>query len=208
MKNALDSYVQVILWDFDGVLLDSNSVRVHGFKTVLEDFPENQVAELLRFHNRNGGLSRYVKFRYFFENIRSEEITNREIQNYADIYSKIMRGLLCDENRLIPETLDYVRNHYNDLRMHIVSGSDQKELRELCVKLGINGYFKSIHGSPTPKETLVRNIIAKYNYDAAICVLIGDSINDYEAAMDNNLRFICYNNSEINHLSDPDLRLF
>jgi phosphoglycolate phosphatase-like HAD superfamily hydrolase len=92
--------------------------------------------------------------------------------------------------------------------MHIVSGSDQKELRELCVKLGINGYFKSIHGSPTPKETLVRNIIAKYNYDAAICVLIGDSINDYEAAMDNNLRFICYNNSEINHLSDPDLRLF
>lgn len=208
MKNALDSYIQVILWDFDGVLLDSNSVRVHGFKTVLKDFPENQVAELLKFHNRNGGLSRYVKFRYFFESIRSEEITNREIQDYADIYSKIMRGLLCDENRLIPETLDYVRNHYNDLRMHIVSGSDQKELRELCVKLGINGYFKSIHGSPTPKETLVRNIIAKYNYDAATCVLIGDSINDYEAAMDNNLRFICYNNSEINHLSDPDLRLF
>lgn len=208
MKNNLDSCIQIVFWDFDGVLLNSDSIRVHGFKEVLKEFPENEVAELIKYHNKNGGLSRYVKFRYFFENIRLEKITDSEIQRYADIYSKIMLGLLCDVNRLIPETMAYVRSYYNELRMHIVSGSDQIELRQLCVKLGIDSYFKSIHGSPTPKGALVRNIITEYGYDAATCVLIGDSINDYEAAVNNNLRFICYNNSEINHLGDPDLRLF
>lgn len=69
-------YLENIIWDFDGVIVESNHIREKGFRKVLESFPENQVEELLVFHNNNGGLSRYVKFRYFFENIRKEEISS------------------------------------------------------------------------------------------------------------------------------------
>ena len=34
---------KVVLWDFDGVIIDSNPVREYGFRQVLRDFPENQV---------------------------------------------------------------------------------------------------------------------------------------------------------------------
>ena len=47
--------------------MDSNAVRDRGFKEVLNGYPENEVDALMTFHQDNGGLSRYVKFRYFFE---------------------------------------------------------------------------------------------------------------------------------------------
>ena len=57
---------KVILWDFDGVILDSDKIRVEGFKQSLKDYPSNQVQALLDYHHRNGGLSRYNKFKFFF----------------------------------------------------------------------------------------------------------------------------------------------
>jgi phosphoglycolate phosphatase-like HAD superfamily hydrolase len=90
--------------------------------------------------------------------------------------------------------------------MHIVSGSDQTELRELCISLEIDHFFKSIHGSPTPKNDLVKMIIEKHNYEPDSGILIGDSINDYEAAKVNNLHFQAFGNKELE--SRTTLNLF
>lgn len=59
--------IQTFFWDFDGVLMDSNAVRVLGFEPVLAKFLKDQVDQLLAFHQAKGGLSRYVKFCYFFK---------------------------------------------------------------------------------------------------------------------------------------------
>jgi phosphoglycolate phosphatase-like HAD superfamily hydrolase len=208
MKKIIDSDIKVILWDFDGVLLESNSVRGDGFMEVLKAFPPEQLDVLMDFHNINGGLSRYVKFRYFFENIRGEEISDIQVQEYVEKFSKIMRCQLSDIKRLIAETNDFVKKIHKNFIMHIVSGSDQEELRYLCKILGIDEYFKSIQGSPVHKNDLVRNLIQQYEFDLSEYVLIGDSINDYDAAIYNNIKFISYNNPDIQHLSDPTLILF
>lgn len=76
-----------IFWDFDGVLMDSMPVRNKGFELVLKDYPEEQVQELMAFHLKNGGLSRYVKFRYFFEEIRKETISEDEVSIWASKFS-------------------------------------------------------------------------------------------------------------------------
>ena len=80
--------IKTIFWDFDGVLMNSNSVRDKGFLEVLKEYSENDVNKLMKFHQANGGLSRYVKFRYFFEEVRGEEITEAEIQKLADKLNK------------------------------------------------------------------------------------------------------------------------
>ena len=59
--------VKTILWDFDGVILDSMKIRDWGFKEILKKFNKEDVKSLLKYHRENGGLSRYVKIRYFFE---------------------------------------------------------------------------------------------------------------------------------------------
>lgn len=187
----------VFFWDFDGVLLDSNKVRDKGFIDVLSEFPKQQVDQLLAFHRVNGGLSRYVKFRYFFEEVRGESITEDEVNKWASLFSKQMKQLLVDDSLLIRETIDFIQKNHQLFPMHIVSGSDGKELRFLSEALKISSYFNSIDGSPTPKKQLVANVILNHGYDIKNCLLIGDSINDYEAAEENRITFYAYNNPEL-----------
>lgn len=196
MVFGLDSY-NTILWDFDGVLMDSMSVRDKGFEIVLKEHSKEEVENLMQFHRQNGGLSRYVKFRYFFEKIKGREISEEEVNEYASRFSTVMLDNLVDKTLLIEDSLQFVKQNYKRYNMHIVSGSDQKELRHICKSLEISKYFISIHGSPTPKKQLVRELLEENKYPEEKTLLIGDSINDYEAAMENNISFYGYNNLQL-----------
>ena len=186
--------IKAIFWDFDGVILNSNSIRDIGFERVLAQFPENQIKRLIEYHRENGGLSRYVKFRYFFEEIRGERISNDEVRKWSSEFSEIMLKTLCDKRLLIQDSLEFVRINQHKYLMHIASGSDQMELRYLSKYLDIDNLFQSIHGSPKPKTEIVSEIISKYKYDTSECILIGDSQNDLEAAINNGIEFYGYNN--------------
>lgn len=185
----------VIFFDFDGVIIDSMSIRDEGFEIIARRVSNcNEIVErFLAYHRYNAGLSRYVKIRYLFENMLHKSITNDEINMYAAEFSNLMREKLIDKKYLISETVDFI-NKNSDVAMHIVSGSDEKELNFLCKELGISHYFKTIEGSPTPKNDLVRNILTSYKYKLNESILIGDSINDYDAAVINGIKFYGYNN--------------
>jgi phosphoglycolate phosphatase-like HAD superfamily hydrolase len=198
--------IQTLFWDFDGVIMDSNAVRDRGFKEVLNGYPENEVDALMTFHQDNGGLSRYVKFRYFFEVIRGESISEAQVKIWAEKFSKIMMELLIKPDLLIQETLNFMKANAHNFNMHIVSGSDQTELRHICKSLDIAHYFNSIHGSPTPKNNLVATLLEKHTYNKSSCLLIGDSKNDFEAAKVNGIYFMGYGNEKIK--INTDYKLF
>ncbi len=198
MKNFINN--KNIFWDFDGVILDSMPVRNKGFELVLKEFPNEQVELLMQFHLKNGGLSRYVKFRHFFEEIRDEIVTEEEIKGWAQKFSEIMRKELVQPSLLIEDSLNFIKENYKKFNMHIVSGSDGEELRYLCEKLDISHYFISIQGSPIPKKELVNSLLIKHNYKVVDTILIGDSINDYEAAETNDIDFCGYNNERLKEL--------
>jgi len=188
---------KVILWDFDGVILDSMEVREMGFVKVLGNYPEEQVKLLLKYHKENGGLSRYVKFRYFMEEILNEPLDEKKVAAMANQFSEIMRTSLGSRDQLIHEVINFIRSQFTEFDMHIVSGSDGEELRFLCDKLEISGHFKTIQGSPEPKISLVNNILKQFKYEKSTVCLIGDSINDFDAANQNKIDFYGYNNLEL-----------
>lgn len=188
--------------------MDSMPVRDKGFEIVLDQYPREELDQLMKFHRENGGLSRYVKFRYFFEEVKGQEINDKEVQDYADLFSEVMLKHLVDERLLIEEAIGFIRENHQRYQMHVVSGSDQKELRHICRELRIEGYFRSIHGSPVPKNQLVRDLLASNGYDPSQTILIGDSINDYEAAMVNGIGFYGYNNPELRKVSNHYIEKF
>ncbi len=188
---------KTILWDFDGVLMDSMPIRDKGFEIVLEYYPHQQVEQLLAFHKENGGLSRYVKFRYFFEVIRNESVTDERVQELAKKFSYVMLQKLLNPKLLIDDSCNFVRTYGHKFNMHIVSGSDGDELNHICKELELSGYFRSIHGSPTPKDRLVQDLLDQNKYSKADTILIGDSINDFDAATKNGIAFCGYNNLKL-----------
>ena len=118
-----------------------------------------------------------------------------------------MKRLLKNKDLLIKETIEFVIKNSKRYNMHIVSGSDQDELRFLCSQHKIDHNFKSIHGSPTPKMKLVADLLESNNYKPAECILIGDSFNDFESAQVNNIGFMAYNNPAIVKYSTDSISL-
>ena len=160
------------------------------------------------FHKQNGGLPRYDKFRYFFEKIRDEQVDAQEIAHLSTRFSEIMLKKLMDSSLLIPDSVAFIKANYKKFIMHIVSGSDQTELRSVCTYLNLTQYFVSIVGSPILKPQLVKQLLHDYSYKIGNVALIGDSINDYDAAVNNNIDFYGYNNAALLKLSASYINKF
>ena len=197
-----------ILWDFDGVIIDSNPARVLGFERVLKNYPSGQVNELLEYHHKNGGLSRYVKFRYFFEKIRQEQVGEDRILEMANQFSILMKEILTDPNLLIQDSVNFIKENSKKIPMHIVSGSDGTELNYLCKQLGIADYFKTISGSPTPKIELVKQLVNSNAIVSNETCLIGDAGNDFDAALQNGIDFYAYNNTSLKGIGNGYIEKF
>mgnify|MGYP005606962815 FL=1 len=194
--------IKNVLFDFDGVIIDSMPIKTEGFRKVFEGFEPAAVEKLLDYHNLNGGLSRYVKIKYFFEDVLHTTIKDEEILNYAERFSQIIKKELTNKEHLIGEVVRFLKRNQEKYNFHIVSGADEKELRYLCKELGIADYFKSIHGSPVHKNDLVKQLLEREGYNVSETVLIGDSINDHEAALVNGIGFYAYNNLQLKELTD------
>ncbi|MEA2029111.1 MAG: HAD-IA family hydrolase [Campylobacterota bacterium] len=189
--------VKSILWDFDGVILDSMPIRDYGFRKIFESYPKDLVEQLIEYHQLNGGLSRFHKIKYFYNELLNQEIDEAKIAEYASSFSEVMRAELPKPQYLIDESVEFIKSNHQDYIFHIVSGSEQNELRYLCQTLGIAQYFKSINGSPIHKNDLVKNVLATQSFTLDEYLLIGDSINDYEAAKVNGIKFYGYNNEAL-----------
>ena len=162
----------------------------------------------MEFHRNNGGLSRYVKFRYFFEVIRNENVSEENVKVFANKFSEIMINRLMDRNLLIEDSFDFIEIIMKILIFILYRVLMAKNLNLICEELGIDKYFLTINGSPTPKIELVEKLIQKYKYNASGIVLIGDSHNDYEAAKENNITFYGYNNLKLRQESDRYIESF
>jgi HAD superfamily hydrolase (TIGR01549 family) len=192
--------IKTILWDFDGVILNSMKIKAEGFKSIFSAYSPESIAEIEAYHYANGGVSRFEKIRYFYEKILNKPITEEEIQRLADLFAESIGKYLFDKENLIDDAVSFIKSNYQQYNFHIVSGAEHHELNRLCEVFGLVKYFITIEGSPTPKSDLIKDIIYKYNYDRHETILIGDSINDYEAAKTNQIHFYGYNN--------PDLKQF
>ena len=186
-----------IIWDFDGVLINSNQIREAAFREAFTGYSKKNIAELIKFHKLNEGLSRYVKIEYFFNKILNQKLTKKKSNKILKVYNSICLDKLKDKKLLINETITFIKQLYSTKDFHIASGSDNNELNELFLSLDIGNYFNSINGSPEPKKEIVKRIISENNYNINETCLIGDSINDYEAALQNDIQFFGYNNLKL-----------
>ncbi len=197
-----------IFFDFDGVILDSHPIREAGFQFIFDEFPSDNVDTLIEYHRDNGGLSRYHKIDYFYDHIAETEASLDIRKQKASQFSEFMRSNLTDKKFLIDEVVSFIHKNYTRYDMHVISGSDQNELRFLCASLGLDHYFHSILGSPTPKDILIGQALKENNYVTGDVVYIGDAKNDYDASTLHNVAFLGYNNEKLKKLGVGYLEKF
>lgn len=202
--------IKNVLFDFDGVILDSNAIKDDAFRYVLRDFSADLVDVFIEYHQQNGAVSRYEKINFFFNEILNRKPEKRVMEKMFSEFSFYTLDKLTDKKLIIQETFEFIKNtKYN---LHIVSATDEEDLKFICDKLGLQGLFLSIHGSPKIKSELIFNILDTYDYRKDQTALIGDSRIDYEAACVSGISFYGYNNlnlkvDDVHYLHDYSLFL-
>lgn len=189
--------IKNIIFDFDGVILDSVPTKIEGFKKLFQIFSTDDVNKLVLYHELNGGKSRYVKIKYFFNELLHKDISEQEILEYANKYSKITKEELTNPKYIIEDTLNFIKRNHKKYEMHIASGADEEDLKYICEKLDLTKYFKSINGSPKIKSEIVKDIVLDNSYEINETILIGDSVNDFDSAKYNGINFFAYNNQKL-----------
>ena len=84
-----------IIFDFDGVILNSNKVKTIAFKRIAKRFGNENSKKLIAYHLKNGGISRYKKIRWFVEKVlkvNNEELINELIFAYGLEVSKSLNN--------------------------------------------------------------------------------------------------------------------
>ena len=178
-----------IIFDFDGVILDSNNVKTIAFKNISKRFGEGKSLALVNYHIKNGGVSRFVKIKWFVENVlknKNEDLIRNLVEEYGNEVSKSLES--CSFRTDLFELKKKLKN----TQWSIASGGKQDEIINLLEKkLLLEIFDNGIYGSPTPKMEIVKKTIfnAERNMKNKF-VLIGDSYYDYKCAKENGIKFI------------------
>ncbi len=189
--------IKNILWDFDGVILDSMKIKANGFRELFKEYSNESLDRIEDYHYAHGGVSRFDKIKYFYNEILGKEISEDVVLCLANDFAKIIRSKLYDEKNLIKDSISFISDNYKKYNFHIVSGAEHDELNSICDFFYLSQYFITINGSPTRKNILVENILKRYKYIKDETILIGDAFTDYNASLKNGIDFYGYNNLEM-----------
>ena len=179
---SLNDY-KTIIFDCDGVVLNSNKVKTEAFYNTALQFGTAAAKRLVKYHVERGGISRYEKFQWFIDSLTEEDLAQSESEPNLDSLlatyaSEVHKGLRSCE---VAEGLAELREKTKGSTWLIVSGGDQAELRELFTERDIAQYFDGgIFGSPDSKEVIMNRERELGNIKSP-AVFIGDSQYDYTA---------------------------
>ena len=72
----------------------------------------------------------------------------------------------------------------------LLSATPQEELMAICQKKEVAGFFEEIYGFPYEKGEVGNKMAQKYDLDKNKIIFIGDSVNDFKAAISIPVNFI------------------
>jgi phosphoglycolate phosphatase-like HAD superfamily hydrolase len=184
----LKKYKQVV-FDCDGVILDSNNIKSKAFEDSLKGENDQLISEFIDYHKKNGGVSRFVKFEYFFKVLKNQKNYQKDLNIALKKYSKLSyQGLLkCEMIPGVENILNFLYNQNVDC--FVISGGEQSEVMDILEKRGLSVFFKDIYGSPITKKEHLKSL------QLSDALYFGDAWSDYDAAKDFGIDFIYISNT-------------
>lgn len=181
--------IKVIIFDFDGVLVESVDIKTKAFAKLFEGEGRAAVDQVVDYHVRNTGVSRFEKIKYIYKNILKRKLTEEVFQELCATFAR----LVVDEVVRAPyvkgakEFLDDASGHYG---CFISSATPQREIEEIVKARKMGRSFKAIYGAPQKKSDIVEKIIRENSISGNEAVYVGDAMSDYTAASTHGVHFI------------------
>ena len=180
-----------IIFDFDGVVINSHLIKTLAFYNVFKVYGKNIAFKAKKFHLNNIGKSRYFKFKFIFKNILRLKLTKNKIKTLDEKFDFFLQKKI---EKLTPSKslTNFFRKKNQVWNLYISTGTPRTKIVKILKKKKLSRYFKKVYGSPLSKIYHINKII-KNNQKS---IFIGDSFEDYRAAKQAKIKFILKINSE------------
>lgn len=172
----------IYLFDLDGTLIDSQKGIVEGLKITFEEMGIKK--------EKYGDLLKYVG-PTFHESFKKLGMNEREIEEATEIFRDFYLKKAINECNLFEGIEDLIIETSKKHKIAVATSKPEAHAKMILKRLKIDGYFETIKGSTTEKNTkamVIREALQILKTKEAI--MIGDRFSDIVGAKENGLKSI------------------
>jgi len=183
----------IVVFDFDGVLVDSNRVKREAYHRVFDGLDADDV--IAHCLNEHPQAHRFEQIRTIVQQLmasgrlRGSMNPDRCVDRYGAEYTRICEAetARCDE---IPGASSVLPVLAADYPLYINSSTWEASLRRVVERRGWSSLFRVVLGAPRSKIENLQSIMLWETADAKEVVFVGDGHGDYEAALSSGCGFV------------------
>ena len=174
--------------DFDGVIKESLEIKTLAFKKLFSFNNDTIIKKIIDHHLKHSGVSRYEKIPLYLK-WSNKEINQDNVNKFTTKFANIVKNEVINSNWVLGAE-EYIKNNKYDQNFYLITGTPQDEIEHILQKLDIKTFFSLVFGSPKKKKDSINEIINLSKLDRNKCLMIGDSLEDFNAAKLNDISFL------------------
>lgn len=200
--------IEVLVFDFDGVIIDSNKLKYDAFFQIFSSIP-GSATTVKKILNEHRERTRFFIIKEILLNLeRQEKFVYSDMEDlitaYANKYNEIAEegAKGCNETLGARTILEQLSKQY---ALYINSTTPLDSLIRIVDKRSLKNLFKGIYGGPKTKLENLSNILRVENISPNEVVIIGDGKSDIEVATKFGCHFIGLRNefNKFNNINFP-----
>ena len=176
--------LKVIVFDFDGTLIDSNQLKYDAYYKLfpLDDFHKRIITEVLSVIFEK---SRYVILKEIVRRVNSLIVNEYELDNRVQVLATEYNDLVvdgakhCKEKPGAEEALESLSKRY---KLYLNSTTPEASLKDIVTYRKWEDYFCDIFGYPNDKASVLFDIIERESINPDELLVVGDGKSDKDSA--------------------------
>lgn len=183
------SAADFVIFDCDGVLIDSNKLKGQAFLEVIKSESSDDRSAFSAYHKQHGGISRNSKFTWFYRDYLRRTNWQKEVEEGLKKFKSEMESSLLEAS-LVPGIQEFLQ-YLNAMKKKciVISAGADDELISILKQKGLISCFLEVLGNSNNKFQHIERLLEKKVINGA-GIYFGDSLADYEAAKKFDLEFI------------------
>jgi phosphoglycolate phosphatase-like HAD superfamily hydrolase len=180
--------LKLVVFDFDGVIIESNDAKTAAFDAVFARFPDHH-AGMMDYHHANVSASRLQKFDELLRRLGRDGDTTLRGELAADFSRRTIDEVV--RVPMVPGARELLEELHGRVPVVLASVTPQQDLDIIVERRGLASWFTHVYGCPPwTKSAAIADALQRERRAPTDAVLVGDSPGDQKAAADAGVEFV------------------